>query len=389
VWSEDGPVFIQQAETRSFWWTLTRTYGGYIHTVPRIVAEWVTAFPLQDASRVMNVTTAILHGLLALLAWHALGGVVRNQVLRLVVPLLICTAPVGAETAVSLANMQWPLQIVCVLIVLFWRPTKATVVAIAAAVLFLTALSTAFTVVILALLGLRMIWERNRTTVTYAITLGVGTILQLIAMSTSRARRPGHAPLSSLVPRYVRRVVAQLFIGDNRATTTSTAVEVVVGLLAIALLAVLGTAAVRRGGRRTALNAGWMLGASVLFYVVPVFLKPPLIGWALGGTRYALAPGVFLVAALCIAADALLPIRRERGALPVLTGVAGTALFTALAVAIVANVQSAWSYARTDNWPAEVRAARAQCSTLPSVSVVKLAISPPGWHVSLPCSDVR
>jgi hypothetical protein len=399
LWAEDGQIFVQQAHLSGFFHTLVTPYAGYLHFVPRIVAGVSTLFPLRDSSAIVNASTAVLHGLLALLVWHALRDVIHHPVLRLVPPLLVCSAPVGAETAVSLANMQWTLQIAATVVAAFWKPRHKAGIALGAAVLVLTALSTPFGFVLVLVCALRL-WRshwRSLTAWSFLTAATMATALQGVAMADARTRLHKSASLMSLPVRYLRRVVGQVFIGDNTAAQVSAATTLAFGcLVAVALVFVAVTlwrnrASGASAARTSLVRGAVLLMASVLFFFAPVYLKPPAVNQALAGSRYSLAPAVLLIAAFCVVVDSLIRlVPSERVSEKAFQAAKGTSavLFGLLAIAVVSSHEGALSHRRVDDWPATVRQASAQCRRESGSKLVALQISPGKWHVTLPCSKV-
>lgn len=60
VWAEDGALFLRDSLTRPFGSNLAAPYGGYLHVVPRLIAELMSVLPLTWAPIVVAVLVALL-----------------------------------------------------------------------------------------------------------------------------------------------------------------------------------------------------------------------------------------------------------------------------------------------------------------------------------------
>ena len=94
VWAEDGTIFLQQALDQSFAQALGTTYAGYLHVVPRLLAEPAALLPLSAAAAWLAIASAAVASLLAAYVWVASATLFETRRARaLLVALFLLARP--------------------------------------------------------------------------------------------------------------------------------------------------------------------------------------------------------------------------------------------------------------------------------------------------------
>jgi hypothetical protein len=388
LWAEDGARFAVDALRDSFWSNLVTPYGGYLHTVPRLIAEPLSLLPLSALAPGIAVVVAILRAGIAMLVFAASGGHLRWLPVRVVHAALVVVLPAGNSEALgNLANLHWFL-LYGAFWALLWRPASRAANIVAAVVVLLAALSSALVLLLfpLALLRLALPDWRDRYA---AIGFGVGAVVQAVAMLN--ASRVPYAddpvdPVQLLLASILRGPVVT-FVGSEATPHVYPRFGNLV-LLAAVLLALVPIVAGLLGGARPhrfliLLAAGYSGLILVLNLVVnwtpALQVQHPLVVQI--SQRYSVAPDLFLCTAIAAGLD-LLPTRRWAR---------NTVLATRVAVAAVLFVSFAAHLRlgpRLDGlpWNTSVANARQQCAT--GAPDAMLVHEPAGWFFIVPCQLV-
>ncbi|HEV8561758.1 MAG TPA: hypothetical protein VGR06_36010 [Actinophytocola sp.] len=215
VWAEDGARFLVDALREPLAANLVAPYGGYLHTVPRLVAELVSVLPLSWAAVAIAIAVALLRTGVALLVFAASGGYLRAVPVRIGLAALVIVLPAGnSETLGNLANLHWFLLYGAFWAVL-WRPASLGLNVLAAAVVLLAGLSSplVFLLAPLALLRLALPAWRERLS---ALAFGVALVGQVVAVLLGT-----RAPYSNDAVDPVQVLLASLLRGPVVAFTGS------------------------------------------------------------------------------------------------------------------------------------------------------------------------
>jgi hypothetical protein len=396
---EDGEIFLAQALTTSVRETLFASYQGYLHVVPRAIAEVAAELPLERAPLAMSLMTTTLVALLAVFVYVGSGAWIASRLLRGAIAVAFVYVPVAALDMNGVESyVSWYF-----LYASFWALaapwTDRGWIAAAALVVLLTALGNPL-VALLAPVGLvtaaRM--RRPRAWVVTA-TLGAGLLVQLLLRDGTTESFTSSNPAE--VPRsFAERVTSSLLVGERfleplfggRTGSPFAWASLVV------VAAACGLGLWRLRGRRR-----WLLGAcaalAVVMFCLPVLIRgtenlyPPM-PWLGLGSRYVYLPVMLLLTGLLAAVDRprFSPERRPR---------AREALAAALVLAVIAlNLPVEHHAVGGPRWSAGLDAARAQCRALPPEPqrTVIVPIAPatrPGqprgpftWEVPLRCAGL-
>lgn len=379
LYAEDGQIFLGQALRHGGGRALTTAYMGYFHMVPRLLAGLASIVPLRLAAATMAVAASAIVAALALVVYRASAGLVRSPVTRAVLASSMVLLPLSQEEVFNnIANLHWFLIFTSVW-VLLWNPTKRVDLVVGATVLVLAGLSDPLNVLLTPIALLRLVslrgWRHHAFTAAYAA--GVGG--QLLAIVLSGARRSGLSPsfnIAEVVGQYPLYVVGRGIFGMRWLRATGGGRVALLTALALVLLGVLVAVAWVRTGRPPAPAALLLFAVSGLFYLVTVMLggvSPP---------RYAVVPVLLLFSAVAVVVDGWMTARPDRTA-----RLAATCIVLLVAVTWSANYRDANRRSTGRKWGTELSRAHATCEQS-GRATVRVAISPPGWRVDVPCRDV-
>lgn len=108
LWAEDGTIFLRDEWVIGFPDTIFILYSGYIHLVPRFIAFISDLFPYEFIPFVFNFSAILLAALsVALFSLSRFRYLVKNDLLRSVVIVLICLTPVGHESLNTVTNVHF------------------------------------------------------------------------------------------------------------------------------------------------------------------------------------------------------------------------------------------------------------------------------------------
>ena len=378
MYAEDGSVFVQQGIDDTVVDALRQPYMGYVHVVPRLLAEVALVLPIRDAAAALALSAAIVVALLALLVFRASAGHIRSTAIRVILAASMVAAPIAQEEVLNnVANLHWYFLFASVW-VLLWVPRSRWEVLVGALVLVLAALSDPLAVLLLPLAAAR-VWARGRPHAdpfVLALVAGLGGQFVLIVLAAATRESADALPgASQLAHWYVFYVFGRGLFGTRAVAGFGDAMSTVLVVIAVVLVGAIGVVALTRRVR-TAMVVRVLGAMSLLFYVMPLLLTgntPP---------RYTVVPVLLLFSMLAVAVDGLresLPRFPQR----------------ALEVVLIVVLVFAWSTnyrvqnrrAGGPRWSQEVVAATDRCrhGPLEVVDVPITPVAPEGWKVTVPC----
>jgi hypothetical protein len=404
LWAEDGSIWLPDALHRGFFDALTTPYNGYLQASSRLAGTAVSWLPLDWWAVVMSTTGAAIITGCAFLVWRASAAQIENPILRGSLAALVVVAPVASvETIANVTNSIWYILFAAFWVIL-WRPATAMRAAAAAGFLFLAALSSAGSLVLLPLLAARGIAARDRRDYLMVGGLSLGLLLQLAYSwrdrnmwgegATQIAGPPAHWGWN-LIPAYGQRIVGGAITGvkvtGHLWTSLDTGFFVLVGLAVAAWLA---TVATRSSRRVQVLVAVAFLTSLALFLVTGYQRWTGLFGIPIGSGfywthdsfngingRYMVVPTLIFLSAVFVWLD---EISRNRGARRRLA-VAVPAL---IAISTVFSFSVAYTSFRSHTpWPDALDGARRYCATQQPSTVVHVPLGGPGY-MPLTCSEL-
>ena len=308
-WNEDGQVFYVGSFFGSAFEQLMRSYAGYLHAVPRLVAWLERLVDVSMAPLVGNaIALLVVAGIATWIASDRLANVLPSRAARLTLAVLLILLPGSWETLGSITLVQFYLGTFLVVASLADgapRARWAQVVEIGA--IALAALTGPISI-LLATLYLGRAWiNRDRWAMTTAAVVVGCALLQLdaIALGTRSPEIPMLAGAAALLlARAWSTVIGDFWLGGAIQAQPG----IVIVLVATAVLAGLAILASTRLIMRIRLTIAYVAAASVAaaltgdvatfpessflgsrYFVIPTFLVAlGLVAWA--GSRPSAAP---------------------------------------------------------------------------------------------------
>jgi hypothetical protein len=321
--AEDGWIWYQQAYNLSWFRSLGITHGGYLQTLPRLVAGFALLFPMQWAPLIMNLSGAVIQVLpiTALLSRRcAPWGPLPVRVLMAVLYLAVPDAP---EVHVTITNAMWHLALLQVLLALSlpplsWRGRVVDILGFTVG-----GVSGPFCLLLLPCAAVYWWIRRQRWTLAVLGIMLLCAVVQVLSFLHS-VRNPAAAPLGANPLALLRIIAGNIFV-DSMTGTGGTYLPV--GLLVIG--AVGGFAVLFCGWQGAPLSGRLSIVFAIL--VLAASLKDPVVlvsnvpRWEVlantTGIRYWFLPSLIFLwsAAWCASGGRNLPARYAGGAVLFLT----------------------------------------------------------------------
>ncbi|WP_112269664.1 hypothetical protein [Lentzea terrae] len=398
VWAEDGALFLLESITKPFAATVFDPYAGYLHTLPRLVAELVSLLPLEWAAAGFAIAAACLRAVVALIVFAASGGVLRSLPVRFALAAVVIVLPAGnTETINNMANLHWFL-LYGVFWALLWRPAARWQNVAGAVFVALAAASTPMVVFLAPIALLRLVLPGRMITIGFFL----GSAAQACAVLLSEGRAYSKEAVDPL-----QLVLAAAFRGPLVALTGSEGVAkffprfgfwpalaaVLVFLVPIVFALVWGSPAHRFVAVSAVTLHGLVLGASLVANWMGG-LEVHYVWAVMFGQRYSIAPCLFLFAALAVGLDTVRRPRWARGTvlttrvLVTLSVLASIYLHT---TAPAGRVHGTALGGRLDGpaWAPGVAKARESCARGESVGRIAQEPVTEGWEMGLPCAFLK
>jgi hypothetical protein len=395
LWAEDGRNFLQGAIDSGPFASLFIPYGGYLHTIPRIIAALtVQLVPVSQYAQAMTAGACIAAGVMAAIVFVCSADVVSWLPGRLMIASLTVLVPLAPrEVLGNTANLHS-----LVLWTLFWmllyRPRTRRggyLLAVAALLGSLTEIQGAF------LFPLLFVQARDRRRWPLRIAYLVGVVAQLtVTLIWPRHHNadPAVGP-ASVIYGYLINAVAPVWISQSSvgpfAASAGPAFFALLAIpFALALVVIL-----KLGTRKTRGIALALTALSVLVFVASIAETPSLeYDYAtlsvktlasISPIRYGVLPSMMLCALIPIACSVLIsrrhPTLRRHPNLARILAAAGSVI---LAFALVAQFLPPSRRAGGPEWQPQVASAVVLCAQLPDSSRIALDETI-GWHVEVPC----
>ncbi len=386
MWAEDGAVFVPVASASSVTTSAFEPYGGYVHLLPRLLAEAVVSTLPPEAWAVgVSVLSCGVAGLVAAGVLLCARPLVPQLPARLALAAVTVLAPLlPIEVLGNLANVHWLLLWLMpwLLIADARGPVHRWGLGV---VTFVVTASEVQAAVFAPLL----LWRRHgRGVLPRMVGLLAGTALQLHAvLTTSRPTNSGEvATARGVVHGWVVNAVLPWFLGTGPMLDRATGVAgTVVALLALGLGAACVVLVVRHGSRPAAVAAVLAPAAGLLLWATAVVLNtPPLLE---GGTfdllRYGYLASLLAVVPVVLAVTAVPWTRTWR----VATALLLVPLVSGTLAGMLPPLQREPSTERADGplWAPQVRPAVRACLDEAPPPTVVLRSAPGGWGGNVTC----
>jgi len=415
VWAEDGGLFLRERIALGPVDSLLHPYAGYLHLVPRLLVDVAWALPVQDYARALSAGACLVVGAVGATVFVLAHDVVPQWPLRVLlaaVPALLPLAP--HEISGNAANLHWYMLFAAPWLFAYRARTwwASGTVAVLTAFAVLTELQTVLflPLLLLAWLPLRdasgaRAWPRA-VPVTIVALVGAGA--QVGAVLTDQRSQPSGTPaFTDVVAGWLLQPVAGIWTPDVGAAVRAVVthgwgvVLVPVLLVAVTVVGALVTGPWRARWLILALAvvSGGVWWAALLAnggqgqawgHPVPALAAVPAL-------RYAAASGMFLLAAVVVAASVLLDARparragrasprvaRPAGGFRFVRMLAGWSVVAVLVVAVVGNLAPG-ATRRSDGpvWATQIPGAVEACDGDPTRDV---EVRKAPWTARVPCA---
>ncbi|GEM_PF-1344468 len=400
MFGEDGSLFLNDAWTSGLLHSLLRPYNGYVHVVPRLLAEIAAVFPASWAPGVMSIEAGLIGCALALVVYLASAGHLRHPLARLVISVPAALVPtahglLGGESGPvdnNIATLQFP-ALYATFWVLLWLPARRWGRAAAVAVALGTTLSSILPVIFLPLAVARLLVRRDRASLTLVGAFCTGILVQLLGILTNLHSRDGvshpRPDASWVLAEYLRTAVPNALFGEVWLSPPSPHRWEQFAVVALAWLIVLTAVAV-------ALVK--LTSPATVLAVVAGGYSLLLFGFEIGAhgsvpARYVTAPALLVLTAVV----ALLRPGLRPGGTDLVPLVS---LATLVAVVCVVNLRVDSYRSTAPSWREAVSRAAAQCAAgeYPSMPPplagshgpnAYVDYAGPGWTIHIPCGKLR
>ena len=375
VWAEDGTIFLSDAYRPGFWDELWSPYAGYVHVVPRILAEGAALFPASWAATVLATQAALLTAAMAALVFHASGSQLSGVLPRVIVSVPVVLLPFAqGDLPNAIANVHWPALYVAFWM-LVWLPAGRSGLLLAGAVLALTAASDILVVVFVPLAVARVIIVRGGRGLIPVSCFLAGLATQVLVRLVNAAPRelaPELDPVR-LAGGVVGRLVPLSVLGERWAGEPGSSVRFLLaaGVAWLVVGAVLWAATKASGDGRT-------FAAIAVVHALGLYLLPT-IATGVFTARYAAAPAMLLVAAAVVILQSRQARSRSLRAVSAMIGIL-------LLVVVAANARLDNERGRGPSWQNSIDQAAEACDGTPTAQTI--AISPEGWTAELACAEL-
>lgn len=390
LWAEDGPILLQGAMTHGAGSMLFSEYAGYLILVPRLIGEIASLLPLRAVPGAFSVLAALVAALSGLAVWHASSGHIESPLLRALLAGLTILTPVGGLETIDAATYTLWYMLVATFWLLLWRPRTATGAGLGAGFILLTGLSTPGIWFFAPLALLRAFAIRDRRDLAIVLGWSTAAFVQLYVLATSTAEQVTPAWTEDIWTVLLQRVA------DGTAFGLRLGGEAWVhfGWTFLIALTVAGALGIGIGLWKTSRSVRYLAALAIpialAMFVIAIYQRAvatpmawPADAWNGNAGRYSLVPVMLLVSVILAMVDQSWR-GRKWGDRPW----AGIAVVSVLLLSGLISLPARNIAGRgTPPWSASLEAAEATCSANPG-GTAAFQISPPGFGLELPCSDV-
>jgi hypothetical protein len=373
----------------SFGRRLVDPYAGYMHLVPRMLAEIASHLPLQWAALVMSGGAVAIVALLALFVYRASATAIPLPSLRVALAGAMVLLPVAnAEPLASAANLHW-FFIFAAFWAFIWVPRGSIGRLVSAAIVGMAALSDPQTILLAPLAVARVLAIRSWRDHLVTIALIGGALVQCGVVFAAPYLGAGSrvtygADVYSLVEIFGTYAVAVNIAGVPLAERFWGSIWAVVPWVGVAAFVAFTLYALHRPPSRLRSLALICLGMSVVYFIVAFWINGTVeVGptWSFDRPRYLIIPSLMLLSSFMLIVSELAS-RVDRGRTPIVMIV--LVWYTA-----VAAMSLTYPNNRTNGpaWASALAQARQAC---PAGATIEVPIPPAGAGlvVKLDCQDL-
>ena len=264
-WAEDGLVFFTQ-ETESGWRSITSSYSGYLHLVPRLSAVTLGPLPVSTQLRGYEVIAVLVSlAILALVLNPRLAWLLPTRFARAATFVLLSAMPGVWETYGNVANLIFFGGIGLTLIALAEDARSTVGRAFEWLAVVLLGLSGPDVAMVIPLFGYRLWRTRTRNSAVLLLTAVATAATQYVIFLSSSRATADTGSLVTEVRELLERVVGALLVGDSSTGSAWAAHIVVVEVAWLLVVAALTMISLR--GTGVALMAMVLMSFSSAAYV--------------------------------------------------------------------------------------------------------------------------
>lgn len=385
VWAEDGGVFLQQAFNAPVPDAIFTNYAGYLHVVPRLLAELAAALPIEWSSEVLALSGSVVVVLSAYAVWRASAPHLPDPLLRGMLAAMVLLLPVvGFETLANITYLQW-LMVFAAFWLLLWRPPSWRAAIGASGFVALTLASAPLALLLAPIAVLRAVVLRDRADTAITVGFAGGAVIQVVAILADGSAQPPPGWDPHVVSAYLVRVVGGVAFGQHAdGVLWEHAPTLLLASAALLFVAVAALVIARQTPARSLSLIALVL--SVGLFVIADYQRDlgDVLLWPDGqshtfGARYTILPALFLLTAVVL--ELQHPPRRWRDAARarLRLGTVGVISVATLSTFYVGNFGRS-----TVGWSDVVDQAREACAGGASLAP-DLLVSLPDFHIDVPC----
>jgi hypothetical protein len=392
IWAEDGSIFLTEVVSDGPLSSLTTSYAGYHHLVPRLLALVASAFPASAVAAVLAIEAAVAVALLALLVYHSSAGHLASRSSRVLVSAPVVLIPLAqGDVLNSIANFHW-FGLYALFWLLIWRPAGRAGRIVAVGTVFLIAASDILVMVFVPLALWRALRRQaggGREPLGGALgsALALGLVIHIAGLVAGTSERELAPSPVQAVSGWILRAVPAPLVGERWLGGEITARWIAlagVAWLVVGAIVLLAYLSPRRPDLPPALavRPSWTLAIAAAAHSAGLYMLPVVLS-GVATPRYAVAPALLVIVALValLQPDPL----TGRGTAP-LVGLA-----TLLAIVAAVNLRLDNARGEGPRWSDELERARVECTasgTAPAIPIPPLHETPP-WVVKAPCDYLR
>ncbi len=214
-YAEDGKYWYAQAYNLGWARALLQPLGGYLNTLPRLIAALTLLLPLRFAPLAMNVAGIAIQALPVTALLSARCRTWGSLPMRMLMAAIYVALPNTSEIHVVLTNAQWHLTLLQVLLAFGAAPR--TWIGRAGDILLFTigGVSGPFSILLLPLTLYFWWYRRQIWTLVISALCGIGALIQLYTLA--HAVRPRSGPVGASPQLLIRMLGGNIFLGGTLA----------------------------------------------------------------------------------------------------------------------------------------------------------------------------
>src|SRR5581483_9341337 len=211
-WAEDGAQWYADAYNCGWWKVLLAPSAGYIQVLPRLCATLALVFPLIYAPALCNAAAVGMQVLPAVFILSQRFRSLADFNVRVYLSFLYLALPNSSELNANITCAQWRLSLLAFLVLIAEPPPNLTWRCFDLTAIILCGLSGPFPI-FLAPLAL-FLWSRRRHawTLTLALTLLVGAVIQAATIAEFHTAGRSHEILGATTGRLLKILSGKIFL---------------------------------------------------------------------------------------------------------------------------------------------------------------------------------